>query len=302
MASLYTKQTVNKRRTFALFSIFLLVVIGIGWFLSYVYGNAFILYFAVIFAVFMNVIAYWKSDKIVLKMNKAKPADKSEYKEIHNIVENLAITAGLPKPKIYIVETPQLNAFATGRDPEHSVIAVTTGLIEILDRSELEGVLAHELSHIGNRDILISTVAVVLAGFVSILADFFLRSFMFGGIRVNDNNRGGGIMFLVAIILAVLAPIGSALIHMAISRQREYLADASGAMLTRYPEGLASALEKISKDNSRMKMANTSTAHLWIASPFKDKKSGGLSKKLSHLFSTHPSPETRINRLLNLEI
>ncbi len=298
MASLYTKQSVNKRRTFGLFAVFLIVVIGLGWFLSYAYGNASILYIAVGFAIFMNLLAYWKSDKIVLKMNKAKPADKKKYQELHNIVENLAITAGLPRPDIYLIETKQPNAFATGRDPEHSVIAVTEGLLEKLDRSELEGVLAHELSHIGNRDILISTVAVVLAGFVSIIADIFLRSFIFRGFVGGDNRKGGGLMMIVGIIIAVLAPLGAALIQLAISRQREYLADTSGAMLTRYPEGLASALRKISNDKTEMRHAKTSTAHMWISSPFKK----GLSSKINNLFNTHPPVEKRVERLVDLNI
>lgn len=298
MPSLYTKQSSNKRKTFILFAVFLLFVIGLGWFLSYSYGNFYILYIAVGFAIFMNIIAYWKSDKLVLKMSKAKLADKKNYKELYNIVENLAITAGLPMPKIYLINTEQPNAFATGRNPEHSVIAVTKGLLEKLDRSELEGVLSHEMSHIGNRDILIATTAVVLAGFIAILADIFLRSFIFRGLFGGNNNRNGGIMMIIGIIVSVLAPFTAILIQLAISRQREYLADASGAMLTRYPEGLASALKKISKDKSPMKVANTSTAHLWISSPFKK----GIDSKMSNLFKTHPSPESRINRLLNLKI
>ncbi len=297
MASIYTHQSANKRRTFLLFTIFLIVVIGLGWFLSYRFGSPIILYIAVAFAVIMNILAYWHSDKIVLKMTNAVPVDKKNYRELYNIMENLSITAGLPTPKIYLVRESQPNAFATGRNPEHAVVAVTEGLLEKLDRTELEGVLSHELSHIGNRDILISTAAVVLVGFISILADIFLRSVFFRSF-FGDNNRGGGIMMLVGIIVAVLAPLGAVLIQMAISREREYMADASGALLTRYPEGLASALEKISKDGTPIRKARTSTAHLWISSPFK--KNQGFNA--GNLFRTHPLVEKRIKRLRNLKI
>ncbi|MEX1014984.1 MAG: M48 family metallopeptidase [Candidatus Paceibacterota bacterium] len=297
MENLYTHQSANKRKTFLLFTIFLIVVIGIGFFLSQYYGNSIILYIAVAFSVIMNIVAYWNSDKIVLKMTKAQPADEKEYNELHNIVENLAITAGLPKPKVYIVKEYQPNAFATGRNYEKAVVAVTTGLLDKLDRSELEGVLAHELAHIGNKDMLVSTAAVILAGFLSILADLFLRSMLFGGLR---NNNRGGVMMIVGLVAIVLAPIGGLLIQMAVSRQREYLADSTGALLTRYPEGLASALEKISKDPNEMKVAKTSTAHLWISSPFKNKK--GIGSRLENLFQTHPPVEERIKRLRSLNI
>ena len=297
MPSIYTRQSANKKRTFFLFFIFLIIVIGVGWLLSQYFGNPSILYVAVIFAVVMNILAYWRSDKIVLRMTKAEPADKEKYRELHNIVENLSITAGLPTPKIYLIHESQPNAFATGRNPDHAVVAVTEGLLGKLNRSELEGVLSHELSHIGNRDMLISTAAVVLVGFVSILADIFLRSVFFRGLFGN-NRRGGGIMMLVGIIVAVLAPIGALLIQLAISRQREYLADASGALLTRYPEGLANALQKISKDSTPMRKARTSTAHLWISSPFKK----GFDSKIGGLFQTHPPVEERIARLKGLEI
>jgi len=297
MPSIYTRQSANKRKTFFLFTIFLIVVIGVGWLLSQYFGNPSILYVAVIFAVAMNILAYWRSDKIVLRMTKAEPADKEKYRELHNIVENLSITAGLPTPKIYLIHESQPNAFATGRNPDHAAVAVTEGLLGKLNRSELEGVLSHELSHIGNRDMLISTAAVVLVGFVSILADIFLRSVFFRGLFSN-NRRGGGVMMLVGIIVAVLAPIGALLIQLAISRQREYLADASGALLTRYPEGLANALQKISKDSTPMRKTRTSTAHLWISSPFKK----GFGSKASGLFQTHPPIEERIARLKGLKV
>ena len=294
MATLYTQQSKNVSKTWLLMSMFFVVVIGIGFFFSQYYGNPNILYFFVIFSIAMNIASYWYSDKIALAMNHAIQIKREDNPELWNIVENLSITAGLPMPKLYIIDDPAPNAFATGRDKEHAVVAVTTGILPLLNRNELEGVIAHELSHIGNRDILLSTVVVVLVGFVSILADVFLRSLFWGGGRSrDDNNNGGGLMMLIGIILSILAPIFATLIQLAISRKREFLADASGALLTRYPEGLASALEKIDKYSQPMKYANTATAHLFIANPF-----GRMGKKISGLFSTHPPVEARVKALL----
>jgi heat shock protein HtpX len=248
----------------------------------------------------MNVISYWYSDKIVLAITRAKLVKKEENPELHRIVENLAITGGLPKPKIYIIEEKQPNAFATGRNPKHSAIAVTKGLLERLDRSELEGVLAHELAHIGNRDILISTVAVVLAGFIAIISDIFLRSMFFGFYNRNRNTgQLGAFLMIVAIIAAILAPIAALLIRLAISRKREFLADATGALLTRYPEGLARALEKISKNPQPMRIASNATSHLWISSPFKGRQSRNW---LAKLFMTHPPVEERVRSLRGMRI
>ena len=241
----------------------------------------------------MNITSYWYSDKIALSINHAKQIQKNDNPELWNIVENLSITAGLPMPRLYIIEDVSPNAFATGRNKQHAVVCVTSGLLQILDKNEIEGVIAHELSHIGNKDILLSTVVVVLAGFISIIAQVFLRSMFFSGGRSRDN-EGGGIMMLVGIILSILAPIVAMLIQLAISRKREFLADASGALLTRYPEGLANALIKIDKNARPMKYANEATAHLFIANPFK-----GAGKKVSGLFSTHPPVEARIKALLN---
>ena len=300
--TLYTQKSSNIRKTWLLFTLFLLIVIGIGWLFSRIYANPSILYFAVIFSVLMNVIAYWYSDTIVLKMAKAEPIEKKASPELYNIVENLCITAGLPLPKIYLVREQQPNAFATGRNSQHAVVAVTEGLLERLDRSELEGVLAHELSHIGNRDMLLSTVIVVLVGFISIISDMFLRSRFFGGFRSRDSRdsgRAGAILMLVGIALAILAPIAAILMQLAISRKREFLADSSGALLTRYPEGLASALEKISSDQTPMRVANNTTAHLWLDDPFRgEKKTSWLHK----LFMTHPPVEERIKALRGMEI
>jgi heat shock protein HtpX len=299
--TLYDQKGLNIRKTWLLFTMFPIVVIAIGWLFSRVYANLSILYFAVIFSVLMNVIAYWYSDKIVLKMAKAIPIEKKTNPELYNIVENLCITAGLPMPKIYLIREKQLNAFATGRNPEHAVVAVTEGLLEKLDRSELEGVIAHELSHIGNRDMLLSTVVVVLVGFISILSDMFLRSMFFGGRR--DSREGGGqaqaVLMIIGIALAILAPIAAMLIQMAVSRKREFLADASGALLTRYPEGLASALQKISGDQTPMRAANNTTAHLWLDDPFKGKKK---TSWFHCLFMTHPSVEDRVKALRGMEI
>lgn len=300
--TLYSQKESNIRKTWLLLILFLIVVIGVGWVFAQIYNSPAILYFAVIFAVLMNIISYWYSDKIVLKMTRAIPIEKKNASELYNIVENLSITAGLPMPKIYLIRESQPNAFATGRNPEHAVVAVTEGLLEKLNRSELEGVLAHELSHIGNRDMLISTMVIVLVGFISILSDLFLRSFFFGrfgGHRDRERGQIGAILMLIGIILAILAPIAATLIRLAISRKREFLADTSGALLTRYPEGLASALEKISADKVPMKVANNTTAHLWLASPFKEKKE---IHWLHRLFMTHPPIEERIKALRDLKI
>ena len=240
----------------------------------------------------MNIFSYWNSDKIALALNHAKQIKKEDNPDLWNTVENLAITAGLPMPKVYIIEDQAPNAFATGRNKEHAVVAVTTGILGILDKTELEGVIAHELSHIGNRDILLSTVVVVLVGFISIVAHIFMRSMFFGRGRSNDR-EGGGILMIIGIVLSILAPIFATLIQLAISRKREFLADASGALLTRYPEGLANALIKIGKYNQPMKYANEATAHLFIANPF-----GRAGKNLSNLFNTHPPIEARVRALL----
>lgn len=279
---------------------FLVLVIAIGYAVSWYLGNSFILYFAVIFALVMNVGSYWFSDKIVLRMTGAKPVSREEYRDLWNIVENLSITAGLPMPKVYIVNDPAPNAFATGRNKEHAVVAVTTGLLQILEKNELEGVIAHELSHIGNRDMLVMTVAVVLAGFIAILADFFMRSMIYGG---GNSDRGKSPIFLIlAIAGIILAPIAAQLIKMAVSRKREYLADASGALLTRYPEGLASALEKISSYSRPMQKTSHATAHLFISDPFGKEGKQSIGAKIGGLFQTHPPASERIRILRGMDV
>ncbi len=287
MATLYTQQSKNVRKTWVLMASFLILVIAIGYGFAYYFNSPNVLYIAVAFSIIMNIVSYWNSDKIALSLSRAIPADPNQFRELHNVVENLAITAGLPKPRVYIINDDAPNAFATGRNKEHAAVAVTTGLLRILDKTELEGVLAHELSHIGNKDILLSTVAVVLAGFISILSHIFLRGRFFSN---RDNREGGGALMLVGILLAVLAPIFATLVQLAISRKREYLADTDGALLTRYPDGLANALQKIANNAQPMQTANNATAHLFISNPF-----GG--KKLSNLFSTHPPIENRIKIL-----
>lgn len=292
MANLYTHRDANIRKTWLMFTVFLGIVIGLGFVISQYYGNPSILLFAVIFSTVMSIVSYWNSDKIVLAMAHARQVDLKSAPELYRLVENLAITAGLPMPRVYIVPEEQMNAFATGRDPKHAVVAVTEGLLRGLTKQELEGVIAHEMSHIGNRDILVNTVAVILVGFISLVADMFMRSLFFGG---RDNDRGGNqITLIIGLALAVLAPISATLMQLAISRRREALADASGALLTRYPEGLASALEKIAADIRPMRYAKNTTSHLWIDDPFTGVKRTAWWHKA---FMTHPPIEERIKAL-----
>lgn len=309
MATLYTHQESNISKTWLLMLTMFILIVAVGWFLSYYYNNPTILIVAVAFSIGLNIFSYWFSDKIALSMSGAKPTfdtdsrDASgrsqtilpQYIELNRIVENLAITAGLPKPRVYVVNDAAPNAFATGRNKNHSAIAVTSGLLATLNRAELEGVLAHEMAHVGNRDILISTIAVVLAGFLSIVADMFMRSSLygFGGNRDSDSGKAGGWLIIVGLVLMILAPVAGFLIRMAISRKREYLADATGALITRYPEGLASALEKISAYQAPMHKAHDATAHLYISNPFGAKAVKGMHA----LFMTHPPAEERIKRL-----
>ncbi len=294
MASLYTQQGKNVRRTWLLMSVFLVVVIAVGWLFAHIYGNAGILYIAVAFSLGMNITAYWFSDKIALSSVGAHEADPVKHLELHRVLENLAITAGLPKPRLYIIEDAAPNAFAAGRDAKHAVVAVTTGLLDRLDRSELEGVLAHELSHIGNRDILVMTVAVVLAGFIAMLSDIFLRMSFFGG---GDRDNKNPLLIAAGVIAIIIAPIAAQLIQLAVSRRREFLADASGALLTRYPEGLASALRKIASYQAPMRRANHATAHLFISNPFGAHEAGRFIAKI---FSTHPPVEERVAALVGM--
>ncbi len=300
MQTLYTHKESNARKTFLLMACFLAFVIGLGFLFAQVLHNASILYGAVVLSIVMNIIAYWYSDKIALGLAGAKELSRTQHIELFRIIENLTITAGLPMPRVYIIPGMQINAFATGRDAKHAAIAVTAGTLQKLEKNELEGVLAHELSHIGNRDILISTVVVVLAGVVSIMADWFLRISFFGGRSRDDNDRDASpILLVLGILAAILAPLAAMLIQLAVSRRREYLADTSGALLTRYPEGLASALEKIMKDGTALPTASTATSHLYLANPFKGAEAKNF---IANLFATHPPLQERIKILRDLKV
>ncbi len=282
---------------------FFLLVIFVGFVLSYIYNNSSILYYAVFLSITMNIGAYWFSDKLVLSMAGAtKIESKDTYPDLWNTLENLCITAGLPMPSLYVIDDPAPNAFATGRNKDHAVIAVTTGLLPLLTKSELEGVLAHELSHIGNRDMLVSTVVVVFAGIISLIADMALRASFFGG---GSDEKKNPIFLLLGIIAIILAPIAATIIRLAISRQREFLADATAVLITRYPEGLSMALEKISNFHQPMKIQHAAIAHLFISDPtgVNDESELRNDEKISFiakLFMTHPPVAERISRLSSL--
>lgn len=289
---MYSQITANKRKTWILIVTFTVVILGLGWaFGEYTgSGNAGII-IAVLFATLMNLIGYFHGDKVALATSGAKPIQKQDNPRLYRMVENLAITAGIQTPKVYLINDPAGNAFATGRDPAHASIAVTTGLMNMLDDNELEGVLSHELSHIKNYDIRVMTIVIVLVGVVLLLSDMLLRSMFWGG-RDNDN-KAGAILLIIGLVLAILSPFFAELIKLAVSRSREYLADADGALLTRFPEGLARALEKIASQDQPLKRANHATAHLFLANPFDPH----VTKKFEHLFSTHPPIEERIAKL-----
>ncbi len=286
----YGKQ--NIRHTWVLFGIFFLIVCGLGWIISQVYGDPSFLLYAVIFSIAYSFISYFMSASIALSMAKAKQIKREDNAMLFDMVSRLSQVAKMPMPRLYITPEMQINAFATGRNPNNAAVAVTEGALQKLGEKELEGVLAHELSHVKNRDILVSTVAAVLAGVVTLVADIFLRSQMFGGNRRDEN---GGMIFIFGIILSILAPIGTMLIQLAISRKRESLADVSGVELAHNNAGLISALEKIKNDNTPMLSAKSSTAHMWIENPFK-----GTSWK--GLFMTHPPIEQRIAELKRMSV
>jgi len=298
MTNLYAHAESNTRKTFLLLTFFLLLIIALGWLFSYLLGSYSILVIAVFFSILMSISSYWYSDKLVLRMTKAVPIEKRDNPELYRLVENLCITAGLPLPKIYILKESQPNAFATGRDADHAVIVVTEGLLNKLERVELEGVIAHELSHIGNKDMLLQTIIVVLAGILALVSHWFLRIGVFGGLG-RRRSKGSSALLLLGLVAAILAPLAATLIRLAISRKREFLADATGALLTRYPEGLARALEKISIDATPLRVANNSTAHLFISSPFKSKEKRNWFTKL---FLTHPPTKDRIAALRGMNI
>lgn len=290
---MYSQIDANKRKSFLLIVIFIALILFLGWFIGELTNSGYIgLIIALFVALIMSLGGYFSGDKLALTTAGAKKTSKSENPYVYRLVENLAITAGIPTPKIYLIKDSSLNAFATGRDPKHSSIALTTGIVEKLENEELEGVIAHELSHVKNYDIRLMTLVVVLVGIVSLLSHWFIRISFFNN---KSDNKGSGIASIVLIAglaMLIVSPIVAQLIKLSISRRREFLADASGALLTRYPEGLASALEKIAQNNKPLKRANGATAHLYIASPF------GKTKKLTaKLFSTHPPIEARIKAL-----
>ena len=295
---LYAQRSANIKKTWLLIIGFLIVVIAVGYAISWYYQSPGILYLAIVIAVATNFYAYWASDTLVLSLNRARPATREEFFDFYTVAENMAITAGLPTPKLYVIDDPAPNAFATGRDEKHAVVCATTGLLSMMNRTELEGVIAHEMSHIKNRDMLLMTVAVVLAGFVAILAQIFIRMSFWGGGR-RDDNGGNGLLLVLAIVGIILAPFAAKLIELAISRRREYLADASGVLLTRYPEGLASALGKLGAYQAPMQHPHLATAHLFINDPFGAQKGqGGSAGWVERLFSTHPPIQDRIRALL----
>jgi len=299
MVTLYTQADSNIRKTWLLITGFLVFIILVGWLFGYLLNNQAILIFAIILSILMSFGSYWYSDKIVLSMFRAKLIEEKDNQKLYHVVENLCITAGLPLPKIYIIEEQQPNAFATGRDPKHAVIAITAGLLEKMEKVELEGVISHELSHIGNKDMLLGTVVVILVGVVVMISDFFLRISFYGRRNRDSEDRAAGLLILLGLIAAILAPISATLIQLAISRKREFLADESGALLTRYPEGLARALEKISHDATPMRVINNATNHLFICSPLRGNQATNWFAKL---FMTHPPIEERIMALREMKV
>ncbi|HYW68651.1 MAG TPA: M48 family metallopeptidase [bacterium] len=291
--------TSNKVKSGFLVAFFVVFVIFLGWIFgeTTVWGP-YATVLAVVVAGVGAIVSWYNSDKMVLAISKARPAEKSQYPHLYNSVEGLAIAAGIPKPALYVIEDSAPNAFATGRNPEHAAIAVTTGLLDKLNRTELEGVIGHEMSHIADYDTLLMTVTVILVGTVALVSDWMLRTFLWGGGRRRKSTGGGQtgmILMIVALVLAILSPLIAQLIRLAISRKREFLADANAAKLTRFPEGLANALEKIAGDREPLEVANKATAHLYIENPLKEHK-GGMNK----LFSTHPPVEQRIAALRSM--
>jgi heat shock protein HtpX len=295
MANIYNQQDSNVRKTWYLMTGFFIFIIMVGWAASWIFMDQSILYVAIAISIFGNIFSYWYSDKIVLRMAGARPVSRESHIDLWNITENLSIASGLPMPKLYTIDDPVPNAFATGRNEKNSAVAVTTGLLGVLDRSELEGVVAHELAHVKNKDILLQTIVVTLVGFLTLLGDIFLRSMAFGGGRSGGRGNGNAVFFVIGLVLIILSPIIGKIIQLSISRKREFLADASGALMTRYPEGLASALEKISNYGGEMRRANHATAHLYIVNSFGPKKS--KTGFMNRLFLTHPPVEERIRAL-----
>lgn len=294
--NIYSAISSNKYKTWIIMILFVLIITTLVYVFSKAMGFSALGMsgVALVIAGVMSIGSYYYSDKLVLATTGAKQIQKSDYPQLYRIVENLSIASGLPMPRVYVMNDPSPNAFATGRDPKHAVVVATTGLLSLLNESELEGVMAHELSHIKNFDIRLMGVVAVLVGFVAILSDIFIRMAFFSGDR---DNRGNQIFIILAIVFAIISPIAATLIQLAISRKREYLADASGALITRYPEGLASALEKLAKDHTAPRYASNATAHLFIENPFDNKK---VKNFFTGLFNTHPPLEERIKILRSM--
>lgn len=291
MANLYQQIASNKRRSFFIIAFFILFITGATYAISYTFDLQNLLPLAIVFSLISSASSYFWGDKIVLALNGAKPASRQKYFEFYTVTENLALADQIPTPKIYVIDTPAMNAFATGRDPQHAVVCATTGLLEKLNRTELEGVIGHELSHVKNLDTLLMTIVSILIGTLSIFINMASRSFFFGQRNNNDNHRdNSSILAIIGIFMIIFAPIIAQLIQLAISRRREFLADASSVKLTRQPSGLISALKKISADPNLMESASTATASLYIYNPFKN-------NEIASLFSTHPPVIERIKAL-----
>lgn len=296
---MYNQIAANKRKTFLLIGVFFILILALGYLFDYLFqsGGSWV-FMAVGISIVMSLVGYYSGDKIALWQAGAKgPIKQEDNPYVYRMVENLAITSGLPMPKVYLIPESAPNAFATGRDPKHASVAITTGIIERLENEELEGVIAHEMSHIKNYDIRVMMLVGVLAGVVIMMADFFLRGKLFHS-RDGENRGAGGILLVIGLVFAILSPLFAQLIQLAVSRKREFLADASGALLTRYPDGLANALEKISSYGKPMQRASDATAHLYISNPFGVKAAKGFAK----LFSTHPPMEERVKALRQMTI
>lgn len=301
MATVYSNIGENKRNTVLIMAGFIAVISFLGWFVGEYFAEGsgfFFLGLALIFSGITSFISYYNSDKIVLAISGAHQVTEAQNQPLHRLVENLAMAAGLPKPRIYIIEDTAMNAFATGRDPQHAVICFTTGILAGLEKQELEGVIAHELSHVGNYDIRLMSIVSILVGTVTLIADWFTRGVMYGGGRRRSrDSEGGGLIMIIGLVFLILSPIIATLIKLAVSRSREYLADASGSLITRNPKGLASALAKISQDPEILEAANGATAHMYISNPLKGAQ--GMNT-LGILFSTHPPVQDRIKKLLEM--
>ena len=296
MPNVYQNISSNKRDTVVIFTLFTAIIFAICWFIGEYFtegGGTSLLGLAFIFSGLSGLFSYFNSDKVILALSGAKELKYEDAPEVHKLVENMSIASGIPKPEIYVINDSSMNAFATGRDPQHSVICFTTGIIQRLEKRELEGVIAHEMSHIGNYDIRLMSIVSILVGGISLLADWFTRGFFFRGRRRDNDSYASAIVFLVGILLILLSPLIATIIKLAISRKREYLADSTAALITRYPKGLADALRKISQDTEVLETANSATAHLYISDPVRGKK----KNKLSSFFDTHPPVEERIRRL-----